>query len=46
MMMDLDDGVIDVRGAAGDRVLISSESPYFTINTDTTYKDENDKPYY
>ena len=46
MMMDLDDGVIDVRGAAGDRVLISSESPYFTINTDTTYKDEDDKPYY
>lgn len=41
MMMDLDDGMIDVRGSAGDRVLIQSTSPYFTINTDKTNKDEN-----
>lgn len=41
MMMDLDDGMIDVRGSAGDRILIQSTSPYFTINTDKTNKDED-----
>lgn len=46
MMLDLDDGMIDVKGAAGDRVLIQSVSPYFTINTNTTYKDNDGNAYF
>ncbi len=46
MMLDLDDGVIDIKGSEGERVLLQSESPYFSINTDTEYIDENGSRYY
>lgn len=46
MMLDLDDGVIDIKGSEGERVLLQSESPYFSINTDTTYTDENGSRYF
>lgn len=46
MMLDLDDGVIDIKGSEGERVLLQSKSPYFSINTDTVYKDENENSYF
>ena len=47
MMLDLDDGIIDIKGSEGERVLLQSKSPYFSINTSTVYKDENNnKPYF
>lgn len=46
MMLDLDDGVIDIKGSEGERVLLQSESPYFSINTDTEYIDESGSRYY
>lgn len=46
MMLDLDDGVIDIKGSEGERVLLQSKSPYFSINTSTPYTDENGNSYF
>ena len=46
MMLDLDDGMIDIKGSEGERVLLQSKSPYFTINTSTVYKDDSNNTYF
>ena len=43
MMLDLDDGIIDIKGSAGERVLLQSKSPYFSINTSTAYTGDDNE---